>query len=233
MLIQHVLTLIQHVLIPVLSPLSAFSKNFQSLSALFSAEFSSLGSVASSSLGISLKMACRQKQGRLTYSRIFALFFMEPEMDVNSARVESSRSTFMSAPNSSFNLDHTSTSWVSVDRTATSCCGGLDQLTCSFIICHKHMINTLAASLRPTGSKRYWIKETLDQRDTGSASEAFYLSTDSHCITAKTMTKKVDSELHSHLLPAESLFVYLFKLKPFFLTSLISVLTCSFLATDN
>lgn len=45
----------------VFSPLSPLSKNFQSLSALFSAVFSSLGSLDSSSLGINLKMACNRR----------------------------------------------------------------------------------------------------------------------------------------------------------------------------
>lgn len=40
------------------SPLSPFSKNFQSLSALLSAVFSSSGREETSSLGISLKIAC-------------------------------------------------------------------------------------------------------------------------------------------------------------------------------
>lgn len=40
------------------SPLSLLSKKFQSLSALFSAVFSSEGSRATSSFGMSLKMAC-------------------------------------------------------------------------------------------------------------------------------------------------------------------------------
>lgn len=42
-------------------PFSPFSKNFQSLSALFSGVFSSSGSSSNSSSGISLKIACWRK----------------------------------------------------------------------------------------------------------------------------------------------------------------------------